>query len=179
MSSKLQVAVVIGVIVGGAVLLQNSVPCLANSAGMLYLRAEYKLVKGDTAGAMRLMQQASVASPSQPSAQPVQKTSSETAQSCSRRTSAKQIATARTSSPSSVAVTVNIPHVNAGRTERLVVKVPDKWSVQHARLMEQIQARAAQRNAEVAETMHRLEAKLRNVPLPPAPPVAALPFATE
>ncbi len=177
MSSKLQVAALTGLIVGGAALLQNSLPHLASSAGLRYLRAEYKLVTGDTAGALRLMQPA--AQPPLVSASSVPTTDSDTAPACSRTAAPHPIAARRHAAPKAHLLTVSVPIVRAGGLQRLTVKVPNNASVQQARILADIRARTALQNARMEETMRHLEARLRNLPIPPAAPAAPVAFPVE
>ncbi len=164
--SKLQVAMLTGLIVSGAALLQNSVPCLANSAGLLYLRAEYKLLTGDTQGAMRLMQKAS-----QPQVETSPQAKPDSAIQPCPRAAKTQVASTFSRAKARV-IAVHLPAMGPGRLETLKVRLPADWAAQHARLMADIEAHTARQNAQTEKAMHLLEARLRNVPVPPAPPMA-------
>lgn len=161
--NKLQIAVIAGTIATAGIALQAGIPRLANDAGLLYLRAQYKLATGDPDSALRLMQQAAAPSPSQPQAKAANPAPQDSE--CPYAHT-KPIASATTPG-------VVTPHVvpvrqtarGTANVRRVALLIPGYWSTQQMRIMAQVQARQAEQQAHLRETLAQVQAQLRSLPV--------------
>jgi hypothetical protein len=164
-NSKLQIVLATGVIAVAGVALQAGVPRLANGASLLFLRAQYKLATGDTRSALQLMQQAATLKekgtpPTSPQACPY----------------VHATPIVRVKKPVSAVHVVSVRMANANRApvRQLVLKVPDS-SVKQARMLAQIRLRQAEQARRLQVSMAKLQAQLKDLPVPVSLPAIATP----
>lgn len=179
MSSKqIQIAVLAGMIVAGGMFFRDGMPRLANDAGVLYLRAEYKLATGDTGSAMRLMQRAAVSRQTQAVTRAVEPAEKVTTDSCPDSTPVTPVVAKRNASHTSTkASTLQFAGLNHHVTSQVLsfatLKQTDVAFVT-SKTWAKIEARNRQREEKYAESMRLLEARLKNLPIPEMPAVPAI-----
>jgi hypothetical protein len=164
--NKLQVAILTGAVLAGISVVQVAVPRLANDAGLLYLQAEYKLATGDTGSALKLMQRAVASRQKSPAPPAVRKPAP--VQSCTYvQPHARRAATPPETRTAEVQLAqmyrdyFRLPMITVSALrEEQALRGRAAWSKVDLKVFQQEKLTAA---------MRRLEARLKNVPVPPLP----------
>ncbi len=147
--SKFQVAALSGLMVGGALILQEAMPQVAHAFGLTYLRAEYRLAKGDKTPAMELMR----ASQPSPALKPVTTVATERVpEACPRTPKVKPVTRLMTATKNQ---TMRIQV--AGMRAPVTIELPTIPAMAPAATRERYE-----------KQMRSLEAKLRNLRVYPA-----------
>ncbi len=177
---KIQFGILAALIVGGGVFFQTSLPLVANNAGLVYLRAEYKALTGDSASALSLMQK--VVGPQQAQAKastPAVSTAAHPrSEPCPRTVKVKPAANMASTVPVGARLLrVRIPAGPNGRLRELVLNVPEipssaRAQIRAAQALTASYARESEHNLRLAAKMRELENSLKGFQpaLPPTPP---------